>query len=70
LATKWSRSGRVGWRYPYQFSGPFRRLLNDDTRYADARSRYRRLLIALPCLVESGLFRISRKLYGEIGPAF
>jgi transposase len=28
------------------------------------------VLIALPCLVESGLFRISRKLYGEIGPAF
>jgi len=28
------------------------------------------LLCALPCLVESGLFRISRKLYGEIGPAF
>jgi hypothetical protein len=28
------------------------------------------VLSALPCLVESGLFRISRKLYGEIGPAF
>jgi len=28
------------------------------------------VLAALPCLVESGLFRISRKLYGEIGPAF
>jgi transposase len=28
------------------------------------------VLIALPCLVESGLFPISRKLYGEIGPAF
>ena len=27
-------------------------------------------LLAIPCLVESGLFRISRKLYGEIGPAF
>ena len=27
-------------------------------------------LLALPWLVESGLFRISRKLYGEIGPAF
>jgi hypothetical protein len=27
-------------------------------------------LLAVPCLVESGLFRISRKLYGEIGPAF
>jgi hypothetical protein len=27
------------------------------------------VLFALPCLVESGLFRISRKLYGEIGPA-
>jgi hypothetical protein len=26
------------------------------------------VLLALPCLVESGLFRISRKLYGEIGP--
>ena len=26
--------------------------------------------LALPCLVESGLLRISRKLYGEIGPAF
>jgi transposase len=28
------------------------------------------VLFALPCLVESGLFRISRNLYGEIGPAF
>jgi transposase len=28
------------------------------------------VLLAVPCLVESGLFRISRKLYGEIGPAF
>jgi transposase len=28
------------------------------------------VLFALPCLLESGLFRISRKLYGEIGPAF
>jgi transposase len=28
------------------------------------------VLIALPCLVESGLFQISRQLYGEIGPAF
>jgi hypothetical protein len=28
------------------------------------------VLVALPCLVESGLFLISRKLYGEIGPAF
>jgi transposase len=28
------------------------------------------VLLALPCLVESGLIRISRKLYGEIGPAF
>ena len=27
-------------------------------------------LLAIPCLVDSGLFRISRKLYGEIGPAF
>jgi transposase len=28
------------------------------------------VLVALPCLVESGLLRISRKLYGEMGPAF
>jgi transposase len=28
------------------------------------------VLLALPCLVESGLLLISRKLYGEIGPAF
>jgi len=28
------------------------------------------VVLALPCLVESGLFRICRKLYGEIGPAF
>ena len=28
------------------------------------------VLCTLPWLVESGLFRISRKLYGEIGPAF
>jgi transposase len=28
------------------------------------------VLIVLPCLVESGLFGISRKLYGEVGPAF
>lgn len=28
------------------------------------------VLLALPCLIESGLFRISRKLYGEVGPAF
>ena len=28
------------------------------------------VLLALPCLVASGLFEISRKLYGEIGPAF
>src|SRR3990172_5464247 len=28
------------------------------------------VLFALPALVESGLLRISRKLYGEIGPAF
>jgi hypothetical protein len=27
------------------------------------------VLLALSCLVESGLFRISRKLYGEVGPA-
>ena len=28
------------------------------------------VLCALPCLVGSGLFRISHKLYGDIGPAF
>ena len=28
------------------------------------------VLLALPCLIESGLFQISRRLYGEIGPAF
>jgi transposase len=28
------------------------------------------VLIALPGLVQSGLFQISRKLYGEVGPAF
>jgi len=28
------------------------------------------VLLALPCLLESGLLRISRKLYGEVGPAF
>jgi hypothetical protein len=28
------------------------------------------VLLALPCLVTSGLFEISHKLYGEIGPAF
>lgn len=28
------------------------------------------VLLALPLLVESGVFRVSRKLYGEIGPAF
>jgi transposase len=28
------------------------------------------VLVALPCLIQSGLFQISRKLYGEIGPAF
>jgi transposase len=28
------------------------------------------VLLALPFLVESGLFRICRKLYGDIGPAF
>jgi transposase len=27
-------------------------------------------LLALPCVIESGLFQISHKLYGEIGPAF
>jgi len=28
------------------------------------------VLLALPCLIGSGLLRISRKLYGEVGPAF
>ncbi len=28
------------------------------------------VLLAIPALLESGLLRISRKLYGEIGPAF
>ena len=28
------------------------------------------VLLAIPALLESGLFQISRKLYGEIGPAF
>jgi len=28
------------------------------------------VLLALPCLIESGLLRIGRKLYGAIGPAF
>jgi hypothetical protein len=28
------------------------------------------VLLALPCLIESGLLQITRKLYGEIGPAF
>src|SRR4029077_6633930 len=28
------------------------------------------VLLAIPCLVDSGLFRISRRLYGEVGPAF
>jgi transposase len=28
------------------------------------------VLLAVPCLIENGLLRISRKLYGEIGPAF
>jgi len=28
------------------------------------------VLLALPCFVESGMLRVSRKLYGEIGPAF
>jgi len=28
------------------------------------------VLLAIPALIESGLLRISRKLYGEIGPAF
>lgn len=28
------------------------------------------VLLALPCLIESGLLNIARKLYGGIGPAF
>jgi transposase len=28
------------------------------------------VLLALPCLLDSGLFEIARKLYGGIGPAF
>jgi hypothetical protein len=28
------------------------------------------VLLGLPCLIASGLFETSRKLYGEIGPAF
>jgi transposase len=28
------------------------------------------VLLAVPCLIESGLLRIAHKLYGEIGPAF
>lgn len=28
------------------------------------------VLLALPCLLESGLLQIARKLYGSIGPAF
>jgi transposase len=28
------------------------------------------VLLALPCLIESGVLRIARKLYGDIGPAF
>lgn len=28
------------------------------------------VLLALPCLMQSGLLQIARKLYGEIGPAF
>jgi transposase len=28
------------------------------------------VLLAIPALIESGLLRIARKLYGEIGPAF
>ncbi len=28
------------------------------------------MLLAIPALIESGLLRIARKLYGEIGPAF
>jgi transposase len=40
-------------------------LFRDGTRIPGAG-----VLLALPALVESGLLRISRKLYGEIGPAF
>ncbi len=28
------------------------------------------VLLALPCLIESGVLSIARKLYGDIGPAF
>lgn len=28
------------------------------------------VLLALPCLVDSGVFRVCHKLYGDIGPAF
>ena len=28
------------------------------------------VLFAIPLLIQSGIFRVSRKLYGEIGPAF
>ena len=37
---------------------------------AGAQVRGAGVLLALPALVESGLWRLSRKLYGEIGPAF
>jgi transposase len=40
-------------------------LFRDGSSIADVG-----VLIAVPCLVESGLFGISRKLYGEVGPAF
>jgi transposase len=40
-------------------------LFRDGTRIPGAG-----VLLALPALVESGLLRISRQLYGEIGPAF
>jgi len=40
-------------------------LFRDGTAVAGAG-----VLVALPCLLESGLLRISRKLYGDIGPAF
>lgn len=40
-------------------------LFRDGTRVRGAG-----VLLALPALVESWLLRISRKLYGEIGPAF
>jgi len=40
-------------------------IFRDGARVAGAG-----VLLAVPALMESGLLRISRKLYGEIGPAF